>query len=97
MLFLKIFLTIPENFFPRKNIKLKVKNIQSPCITKGIKNSCKRKQRFCERFLKTRNQKSQLEYKNSKNLFEAIKKCLKKLHYSKLIIKCKENIRKHGH
>ena len=56
----------------------------------------KRKQRLCEKFLKTRSQKSGLEYKNYKNLFETIKKISKKLHYSKLIIKYKENMKKHG-
>ena len=44
--------------------------------------------------MKTRIQKIELEYKNYKNLFEAIKKRSKKLHYSKLIIKYKENIKK---
>ena len=44
--------------------------------------------------MKTRSQKSELEYKNYKNLFETIKKRSKKLHYSKLIIKYKENIKK---
>ena len=36
-LFLKKFLTIYENFFPRKKIKLKVKYIQSSWIASGIK------------------------------------------------------------
>ena len=93
-LFSKKFLTIYENFFPRKKIKLKVKEIQSPWITSGIKKSSKRKQRLYEKFLKTRNQKSELEYKYYENLFETIKKRSKKLHYSKLIIKYKENILK---
>ena len=44
--------------------------------------------------MKTRSQKSELEYKNYKNLFEAIKKRSKKLRFSKLIIKYKENIKK---
>ena len=93
-LFLQKFLTIYENFFPRKKIKLKLKDIQSPCIASGIKKSSKRKQRLYDKILKTRNQKSELEYKNYKNLFETIKKRSKKLHYSKLIIKYKENIKK---
>ena len=51
-----------------------------------------------EKFLKTRNQKMELEYKNYKNLFETIKKRSKKLHYSAalsaalaLFLKKKEN------
>ena len=95
-LFFKKFLTIYENFLPKKKKKLKVKGIQSPWITSGIKKSSKRKQRLYDKFLKTRSQKRELEYKNYKNLFEAIKKRSKKLHSSKLIIKCKENIKKYG-
>ena len=91
--FLKKFLSIYKNFFSRKKIKPKVKSIQSPWITSGIKRSSKRKQHLYEKFLKTRSQKSELEYKNYKNLFKTIKKRSKKLHYSKLIIKYKENIK----
>ena len=89
-LFIKKFLFIYENVFPRK--KIKVKNIQSCWITSGIKKSPKRKQKF----FKTRSQKSEVENKNYKNLFETIKKSSTKLHYSKLIIKYKEDIKKHG-
>ena len=92
-LFPEKILTIQENVFPRKKIKLKVKGIQSPWITSGIKKSFKRKQHLHKKFLKTRNQKSKLEYKNYKNLFETIKERLKKLYYSILIIKCKGNIK----
>ena len=72
-------------------MKLKVKDIQNPWITSVIKKSTKRKQCLFENFLKTRSQKSELEYKNYRNLFDTIKKRPKKLHYSKLIIKYKEN------
>ena len=68
-------------FFPIKKIKLKAKGIQSPWITSGIKETSKREQRMHEKFLKTRNQKMELEYKNYKNLFETIKKRSKELHY----------------
>ena len=56
-LFLKKFLSIYENIFPREKIKLKVKDIQSPWITNGIKKFSKRKQRLYDKFLKTRSQK----------------------------------------
>ena len=80
-LFFKKVLTIYENFLPIKKIKLKAKDIQSPWITSGIKKSSKRKQRLYEEFVNTRNQKSELEYKNHENLVETMKKCSKKLHY----------------
>ena len=94
-LFLKKFLTIYKNLFPRKKIKLKVKDIQGPWITIGIKKSSKRKQRLYEKFLKNRSQKTELEYKNYKSLFETIKKkCSKKYKESIKKIKYKENIKK---
>ena len=45
-LFLAKFVTIYENVLPRKKIKLKVKDIQNPCITSGVKKPSKRKQRL---------------------------------------------------
>ena len=56
----------------------------------------KRKQRLYYKFLKTRNHKSELKHKSYKNFIETIAKCPKKLHYSKLIIEYKENVKKHG-
>ena len=42
-----------------------------------------RKQRLSEKFLETRNPKSELEYKNYKSQFGTIKKRSHKLHYFK--------------
>ena len=54
----------------------------------------KRKQRLYKKVLKSGNKKHETEYKNYKNLFEAIKKRSKKNHFSKLIINFKNNIKK---
>ena len=77
----------------KKKIKLKNKDLQSPWITKGIRRSSKHKQRLYKKFLKIRNEKSQLEYKNYKHLFEAVKKHSKKLNFLKLILRHKSNIK----
>ena len=77
-----------------EKIKVKNKDIQSPWITAGIKKSSKRKQRQYEKFLENRNKINEDEYKNYKRLFETIKKRSKKLHYSNLIVKYKDNIKK---
>ena len=42
-----------------------------------IKSLPNNKQRLYEKFLKTRSQKNELEYKNYKNLFDTIKKMFK--------------------
>ena len=59
------------------SLKLKNKDLQSPWITKGIRSS-KHKQRLYEKFLKNRSEKNELEYKNHKYLFEAVKNRSKK-------------------
>ena len=60
--FLKRFSTLYDTYFPEKKIKLKNKDLQSPWITKGIRRSPKHKQRLYEKFLKNRNEKTELEY-----------------------------------
>ena len=76
-----------------KIIKLKTKDIQNSWIATGIKKSSKHKQRLYEKFLKTRCKKAENAHKNYKNLFEQIKKRAKRLHFSNLIIKYKNNIK----
>ena len=89
--FLKQFSTLYDTYFPEK--KHKNKDLQSPWITKGVRRSSKRKQRLYEKFLKNRNEKNELEYKNCKHLFEAVKKRSKKLYFSKLILRYKNNLK----
>ena len=59
-----------------------------------MKKSCKRKQRLYEMFLKCKSERNDDEYKNCKRLFGTIKKRSKKLQFSKLIVKYKDNIKK---
>ena len=73
-IFLTKFLSIYGDFFPKKKIKVKSKDVQSPSITAGIKKSSKRKQQLYEKFLKCRSERNEDEYKNYKRLFETIKK-----------------------
>ena len=44
--------------------------------------------------MKTRTEKNESEYKNYKKLFESVKKRSKKLHFSRLILKYQNNIKK---
>ena len=52
-IFLKKFMSLYDEYFPIKIIKLKTKDIQSPWITTGIKKSSKHKQRLYEELSKT--------------------------------------------
>ena len=61
--FLKKIMSLYDEYFPFKIIKVKIKDIQSPWITTGIKNSSKHKQRLHEKFFKTRCQKGKMHSK----------------------------------
>ena len=76
-----------DKYFPKQNIRIYIKDLQSPWLTRGIKKSSKRKQKLYIKFLKNRNSKNELEYKNYKKLFESIKKHAKKNYFSSLILK----------
>ena len=92
--FLERFLLLYDKNFPIRKIKIKAKDLESPWITNGIKKSSKKKQRLYQKFLKTRTEKNESEYKNYKKLFESVKKRSKKLHFSRLILKYQNNIKK---
>ena len=92
--FLNKFSDLYDSYFPKKQVKLKSKDLQSPWITNGIEKSSKRKQRLYEKFLKNQNEKNKVEYKTYKKLFESVKKRSKKLHFSNLILKYEHNIKK---
>ena len=79
--FLESFLLLCDKKLPIKKIKVKAKDLESPWITNGTKNSSKKEQRLYQKFLKTRTEKTESEYKNYKKLFESVKKRSKKLHF----------------
>ena len=70
-----------DKYFPKQNIRIYKKDLQSPWITTGIKKSSKRKQKLYVKFLKNRNSKNELKYKNYKKLFKSIKKRAKKNYF----------------
>ena len=82
-------MSLYDEYFPIKIIKLKTKDIQSLWITTGIKKPSKHKLRLYEKFLKTRCKIAENAYKNYKNSFEQIKQRAKRIHFSNLIIKYK--------
>ena len=68
--FLRIFLSLYNEAFPKQKIKIKRKSFNSPWMTKGLVKSSKKKQRMYEHFLKNRNPEKELNYKQYKTLFE---------------------------
>ena len=92
--FFDIFLKTYDKYFPKVRIKIRAKTNQSPCITKGIRKSSKKKQKLYERFLKKRTPRNEQQCKNYKNAFETIKKKAKKKYYPHELLKCTGDINK---
>ena len=66
-----------DTYFPKKQIKLKSKDLQSPWITNGINKSSM--QSLYEKFLKNRIEKMSLNTKLTRNFMNQLKN--KKLHF----------------
>lgn len=57
---------------------MKIKDLETPRITKGLRKFSKKKQRLYEKYLKIQNEKI---YETHKNLFEKIKNNAEKIYY----------------
>ena len=66
-------------FFLLQKIKIKGKSLVSPWITKGIRNSSRKKQCLYEKISKHKTTKTLETYINYKNLFEKIIKVIKNI------------------
>ena len=62
-IFLKIFSDLYNVAFPKKEIEIKSKYLNTPWITKEIRKSSKRKQRLYEKYLKIRSKENERELK----------------------------------
>ena len=71
--FLNKFSDLYGTYFPKKQIKLKSKDLQSSWITNGIRKSSKRKKRLYEKFLKNRNERNELNTKLKRNFLNQLK------------------------
>ena len=89
--FLKMFSDLYDKNFPIKEYTVKIKDLNTPWISKGIKKSSKLKQRLYIKFLKNRTDYNETRYKN---LFEKIKKHAKNNYYSSLLEKYQNNAKK---
>ena len=76
--------------------RLKQKKHFTPWITRGIKKSFKRKQKFYKKFLKHKTILNEEKYKAQKSLFESIKRKSKYSYFLKQILQYKNNMKKRG-
>ena len=93
--FLNKFCELYDVAFPETKIEIKIKNLLSPWITKGLAKSSKRKQKLWERFLKKRNLENEIAYKTYKSLFEKLKKKSKRSYFQEKLKKHEGNVKKY--
>ena len=66
-------------------------NVFNPWMTKGLQKS---KQKFYDRFLKSKTNENEKKYKAYKSLFKILKEKSKKIYYSRKLENCKQNMKK---
>ena len=71
--FISPFCTIYGTFFPMNKIKIKTKNLESPWITKVIKNSFKKKQRLYSKLKKKEMTKREKNIKITKRFLNVLR------------------------
>ena len=91
-IFLKRFVKIYDQALPERKMEIKQKNMSSPCISKGLRKSSKRKQHLYEKCFKKRSDKNYETYKIYKNLFGKLKKQSKKLYFQNKLTQYENNI-----
>ena len=71
-----------------KEVHLKFKSFLNPWMTRRLKKSFNRKQKFKDKFLQPKTNKNEKKYETCKSLFEAFKKlnytCIRKFHLNNL-------------
>lgn len=78
----------PVRQFSRNNTALKC-----PWLTKGLRNACKKKNTLYKQFIRLRTEDSKHRYKTYKNRLTDILRISKKLYYTNLLNKNKNNIK----
>ena len=92
-LFLNIFLSLYDKNCPLKQCNMKNKYSESPWITKGLQNACKKKNMLYRSFIKCRTKEAEQKYKRYKNKLTNIMRVCKKNYYTKILENSKNNIK----
>ena len=91
--FFKIFSELYEKHFPLKDFQIKVKDLQAPWISKGLKKSSKQKQKLYIEFLKNKSTQNEQIFKNYKHIFEKLRKKSKQTYYQSILKDCQDDMR----
>lgn len=89
--FLNKFNSLYDKNCPIKHFSRKQKHLESPWITKGLQNACKKKNTLYKKFIRLRTIEAEMKYKKYKNkLIYIMRKC-KKEYYNKILENNKNN------
>uniref|UniRef100_A0A3Q3EXG8 Reverse transcriptase domain-containing protein n=1 Tax=Labrus bergylta TaxID=56723 RepID=A0A3Q3EXG8_9LABR len=89
--FLGVFKLLYDKHCPIREIKMKFKCSDSPWITKGLQNACKKKNTLYKELIKLRTKDAGNKYKKYRNKLTNIMRNCRKEYYSKLLDKNKNN------
>lgn len=92
--FVRIFKNLYDKHCPIKQSRSKWKYIDSPWISKGLQNACKKKNTLYREFIKHRTKVAENKYKKYKNKLTNIMRICKKEYYCKILENNKNNIKK---
>ena len=87
-----IFSELYKKHFPLKDFQIKVKDLQAPWISKGLKKSSNQKQKLYIKFLKNKLTENEKIYKNYKYLFEKLRKKAKQTYHQSILKECQNDM-----
>ena len=83
--FLKTFSDIYDSYFPIEELSVKQKDLQTPWMSRALKQISKQKQKLYIRYIKLKTNDAEKSYKDYKSLFEKFKKKAKNNYYISLL------------
>ena len=83
--FIKIYFSIYDKNFPLPASEVKLKDLQTPWMSKAMRKSSNQKQKLYVKFLISKTPKDELTYKNYKNRVEKFRKKSNQNYYSNLL------------
>ena len=91
---MKVFYELYDIAFPIKEVETKINHLETPCITKGLRKSLKRKNDYMKKFFKKRKLENEKIHQTYKNLVEKIKNIAKKICYQGRLKVCQNDKQK---
>ena len=81
-----------EKHFPLKDFQIKVKDFQTPWISKGLKKLSQKKQKLYFKFLKNKSTQNEQICKSYKHLFKKLRKKAKHTNCQSILKDCQNDL-----